>query len=110
MTAPASDGTAARAITLYGVGSVQVTATEDAALVIVVVEAPFTAADGGDAWQPDTTVAETTNEAVAVAADAVFEASPAPIRPRANATDKHFIDSLPHRNVASQVRPFVLSA
>jgi hypothetical protein len=79
---------------LYGVGRVHVTATADAADVIAAADAPYTAADGGDAWQLDTTVAETANEVVAVAARAGVEASPVPNKLRANATDEYFMDSL----------------
>jgi hypothetical protein len=55
----------------------------------------------------DTTVAETVNEAVEVAAGAGFEAVPAPSKTRANATDKRFMDSLFATSVSSQ--PYVLS-
>lgn len=70
------------------------TATDDAAFVREEPKVPY-AADGGEvAWQMDTTVAETANEAVEVAADTGLEASPTASKPRTSANnDEHFMDS-----------------
>jgi hypothetical protein len=83
----AADTVTVRAVTVYGVGSMQVMATEDAAFASVRAEVPFAGGTGGVAWQLDTTVAETENEAVAVAAQAGVGASTAANKPPANATD-----------------------
>jgi hypothetical protein len=78
MTMLASDATDGRRPTLYGVGSVQVTATAAAAFVIVAAEFPYAVVAGEDAWQLDMTVALTANEVVAVAPSAGLESEAAP--------------------------------
>ena len=81
------------ATTLYCVGSVQVIAKADAAFVTVAAMVPFAEEAVGDAWQLDTTVADTENEAVAVAALADIDTGPAPSRPSANATGNALMSS-----------------
>ncbi len=76
-----------RAETVYGVGSVQVTAMADAAFPSLAARVPFAEETLGVAWQLDTTVAETENEAMAVAAQADVDAGPAANRPSASTTD-----------------------
>jgi len=94
----AADTVTVRAVTVYGVGSMQVMATEDAAFASVRAEVPLATETGGVAWQLDTTVAETENEAVAVAAQAGVGASTAANTPSASTTDTDLMSNLLARN------------
>jgi hypothetical protein len=69
-------------------------ATEDAAFAKAKAGVPLAAERCGVAWQLETTVAETENEAEAVAAQAGVGASPAANKPTANATDSDLMSNL----------------
>ena len=85
------DGLSPR-LTLYGVGLVQVTETEDVALAPAAMRVANAEA-GAETWQEDTTVTVTGNEAVRVAARAGVEARPETRKPKTKAKDAYFMDS-----------------
>lgn len=88
-------------LTLYGVGMVQLTETEEAGFALIVV-LDTEAVAGAEIWQLDTTVAETLSEAVRVVARAGLEARPDASKPKANVKVAYFMDFT--RSVTSQER------
>jgi hypothetical protein len=81
----------ARRLTLYAVGLVQVTETEDGATCVDALD-PKTAV-GAVTWQPETTVTVTLMEAVAVAASAGLVSMPSARKPKMSPKSMIFIYS-----------------